>query len=196
MAASLIEHYGFIPQSLYPESYSSSNSGKLNGLLTSYLRQSALGLRKLLAAGVDIADVRRKKEEDMKHVWEVRLLSLCVSRRDCALTLCLPLRRQVLAIALGTPPKPDETFTWDYLDKDGKYHCIKSTPLEFSKKYAGKYPYVESFSLIHDPRNEYNQHLTVDRLINIWGGRKIACASRRPLHLRATTSDRARRRQR
>lgn len=34
VAAGLIEKYGFIPKSLYPESYSSSNSSRLNTLLT------------------------------------------------------------------------------------------------------------------------------------------------------------------
>ena len=31
----LVEKYGVCPQSLYPESYNSSNSGRLNSLLTS-----------------------------------------------------------------------------------------------------------------------------------------------------------------
>ena len=42
------------------------------------------------------------------------------------------------------------------------------------QKYAGPYPYVESFSLIHDPRNDYNQTYGVDRLGNIWSGRKVS----------------------
>lgn len=47
------------------------------------------------------------------------------------------------------------------------------------QRYAGKYPYVESFSLINDPRpeNSFGSHLTVDRLLNVWGGRKIAYAN-------------------
>ena len=34
VAAGLIEKYGFVPKSIYPESFHSSNSGKLNNLLT------------------------------------------------------------------------------------------------------------------------------------------------------------------
>ncbi|KAL7409099.1 peptidase C1B bleomycin hydrolase [Mrakia frigida] len=149
MAAGLIEKYGFIPKSLYPESYSSSNSSRLNTLLTSYLRQSALGLRKLIASGASKEDVRRQKEANMEHVYKV------------------------LAISLGSPPKPDVKFLFEYYDKDGKFGKLEMTPLEFSKKYAGPYPYVESFSLIHDPRNAYNQTYGVDRLGNIWNGRKV-----------------------
>ena len=29
------------------------------------------------------------------------------------------------------------------------------------------------FSLVNDPRNEYNRLLTVDHLGNVWGGRPI-----------------------
>ncbi|CDZ98249.1 peptidase c1b bleomycin hydrolase [Phaffia rhodozyma] len=149
MAKGLIEKYGLIPKSLFPETYHSSNSGKLNSLLTSYLRQSALNLRKLIASGASSSSVRIKKEEYMQHVFDT------------------------MAIALGTPPKPDVTFTWEYNDKDGKYHSLKATPLEFADKFKGPYPYTESFSLIHDPRNDYSKLYTVDRLGNIWGGRKV-----------------------
>jgi len=82
VAAGLIEKYGFIPKSLYPESFSSSNSGKLNGLLTSYLRQSALGLRKLIAAGASKEEVRRQKEDNMEHVYKVSR-SFTILQRCC-----------------------------------------------------------------------------------------------------------------
>ena len=88
MAAGLIEKYGFIPKSLYPESFSSSNSGKLNGLLTSYLRQSALGLRKLFASGASKEEVRRQKEINMEHVYKVSyrviVLTKCEKERESA----------------------------------------------------------------------------------------------------------------
>lgn len=97
-------------------------------LSRSYLRQSALNLRKLIASGASSNSVRLKKENYMQHVFDT------------------------MAIALGTPPKPDEPFEWEYNDKDGKYHSLKSSPLEFAKKFEGPYPYTESYSLIHDPR--------------------------------------------
>lgn len=62
-----------------------------------------------------------------------------------------------------------------YYDKDNKFGSITATPLEFSKKYAGPYPFTESFSLINDPRNDYGKLYTVDRLGNVWGGRKVLC---------------------
>lgn len=52
-AVNLISKYGIIPQSLYPESFNSSNTGKLDGLLTSKLREFALDLRKSHKAAVE-----------------------------------------------------------------------------------------------------------------------------------------------
>jgi aminopeptidase C len=38
---------------------------------------------------------------------------------------------QCLAIAFGTPPSANSTFTWEYLDVNGKAHALESTPLDF-----------------------------------------------------------------
>jgi bleomycin hydrolase len=94
----------------------------------------------------------------------------------------------VLTLALGAPPKPDDTFTWNYVDKDQKYHTLTTTPLDFFKDNVdavslpaplsglpvqSKANISERFSLVNDPRNEYMRALTVDRLGNVHGGRKI-----------------------
>ena len=42
---------------------------------------------------------------------------------------------------------------------------------------------ADSFSLIHDPRNEFNKLYTVDKLGNIWGGRPVLCESYRPSYI-------------
>ena len=69
-----------------------------------------------------------------------------------------------MVIAFGRPPKPDESFDWTYTDKDGKYQRVKSTPTQFYKD--SDFKAEEHFSLINDPRNEYNKLYTVDRLKN------------------------------
>lgn len=86
----------------------------------------------------------------------------------------------ILVIALGPPPPTDTPFTWQYLDKDGKSQELKATPIEFAKELSTPKSMkitnstVHSmFSLVNDPRNEYNTLLTVDRLGNIVGGRPI-----------------------
>ncbi|KZP18737.1 bleomycin hydrolase [Athelia psychrophila] len=37
----------------------------------------------------------------------------------------------------------------------------------------GKYPAGDSFSLIHDPRNDFGKLYTVDKLGNVWGARPV-----------------------
>ena len=82
-----------------------------------------------------------------------------------------------LCITLGTSSKPDEPFSWDYHDKDNKYHSWTGTPKDFCDQF-GKRKNMDpkdSFSLINDPRKEYEKLYTDDRLGNVWGGRPILC---------------------
>ncbi|EJD03401.1 peptidase C1B, bleomycin hydrolase [Fomitiporia mediterranea MF3/22] len=157
MAVNLLETYGVVPQPICPESYSSSASGNMNKLLKLKLREHALVLRRLFASlrettaqDVLLKTVRAKKEDLMAEVWSI------------------------MTALLGVPPMPNNRFTWDYYDKDGKPKTWSGTPLEFYKAFASKqYPPSESFSLINDPRNEYKKLYTVDRLGNIVGGRQV-----------------------
>jgi len=160
MAVNIIETYGVVPQSVHPESFSSSASSGLNSLLKLKLREHALVLRSLIAslrsnnpalANEDIVkSARAKKEELMKEVWTI------------------------MTIALGTPPNPNESFTWDYYDKDDKPHTWTGSPVAFYKAFTSKqYSPAESFSLINDPRNSYKKLYTVEKLGNIWGGRPV-----------------------
>ncbi|KAI0630402.1 peptidase C1B bleomycin hydrolase [Trametes polyzona] len=159
MAVNLLETYGVVPQPLYPESLHSSLSGPVNTLLKTKLREHALILRELaksLRADTSITEettlrvLRSKKEELLKEVYVV------------------------MSATLGVPPRPDERLTWDYYDKDGKPASWTGTPREFYKAYAyDKYSPADSFSLINDPRNQYGELYTVDKLGNLWGGRPV-----------------------
>ncbi|KAJ9097809.1 hypothetical protein QFC19_006677 [Naganishia cerealis] len=157
MAVNILEKYGCIPQTLYPESFSSSASAPLDKLLTSKLRECSLQLRELCKAlsvhGLSeeqvLRSARARKEEMMKQVFDV------------------------LCITLGTPPKAEEEFVWEYYDRDGKVCKLTSTPKDFYKKYTGPHLARDCFSLINDPRNSYDQLYTVDRLGNVQGGLHI-----------------------
>jgi bleomycin hydrolase len=83
----------------------------------------------------------------------------------------------VLSCSMGTPPKPDVDFTWETYDRDGKVLKIVTTPKAFYTKYTGPYRPSECFSLINDPRNEYEKLYTVNRLGNVSGGLPIRCES-------------------
>ncbi|EPQ57510.1 peptidase C1B, bleomycin hydrolase [Gloeophyllum trabeum ATCC 11539] len=158
MVVNILENYGVIPQALYPESTHSSLSSPLNTLLKTKLREHALILRDLssslkssnLSADQISKTLRSKKEALMKEVYAV------------------------MTATLGVPPRPTDTFTWDYYDKDGKAQSWTGTPREFYRAFASKaYPPASAFSLINDPRNAYGKLYTVDKLGNVWGGRPV-----------------------
>ena len=46
-SSDLVERYGFVPKAVFPESYHSSNTSRLDELLTHKLREFALVLRRL-----------------------------------------------------------------------------------------------------------------------------------------------------
>jgi bleomycin hydrolase len=124
MSVNLIEGYGLVPQSIYPESTHSSLSGPLNALIKTKIREHALILRRLSSSlrSVCIPEdtlglvLRAKKEELMKEIYNI------------------------MTATLGVPPKPDEKFVWDYIDADGKVGRWEGTPLEYFQAFAAK-PY-------------------------------------------------------
>ncbi|GAA6003281.1 hypothetical protein JCM10207_001841 [Rhodosporidiobolus poonsookiae] len=156
LAVSLVESFGLVPQVVYPESWNSSHSATLDALLTSKLREMALKLRKQIRRDVKqkvalrdaLAAARATKDDQLKAIY------------------------RILTITCGTPPKPDEKFEWEFIDKDKNYQRIVTTPLEFAKKYAG-YNVSECISIIHDPRNDPNITMTIERLGNVVGGRPL-----------------------
>jgi bleomycin hydrolase len=138
-----------IPQSLYPESFSSSSSGRLNQLLTSKLREYSLKLR----SAPSTSAARQLKSKFMQEVFNT------------------------LSVALGSPPKPDDKLSWEYYDNDNKYHQWTGTPKEFYDNFGrrkGMDP-KDSFSLINDPRNKYEKLYSVERLGNIKDGKPVRC---------------------
>ncbi|KAF8160655.1 peptidase C1B, bleomycin hydrolase [Crassisporium funariophilum] len=158
MVVNLIETYGLVPQSAYPESTHSSLSGPLNALLKTKLREHALILRALadnlrsshVKEETVIATLRVKKEELMREIYNI------------------------MTATLGVPPHPKKTFVWEYIDADEKVGRWEGSPKDYFEQFAAKpFTPVDSFSLINDPRNEYSKLYTVDKLGNIWGGRPI-----------------------
>lgn len=76
---------------------------------------------------------------------------------------------QLLVKFLGTPPT---NFDWEYQDKDG-YKIIKNlTPTNFYKEHVD-FNVDDYYSVIHDPRNEYNKLYSVQYLGNVVEGYKV-----------------------
>ena len=125
MVVNLLENYGIVPESIYPESLHSTLSSPINTLLKTKLREDALILRRLasslraetsLSPQAILASLRSKKEELMKEIYTI------------------------MTATLGVPPLPNEKFTWDYYDENGKAGKWEGTPIEFYKAFNGKYP--------------------------------------------------------
>lgn len=166
MVANLLEKYGVVPKSVFPESYNSSDSRQINWLVTVKLREYTLELRqikkdverKLAASDISASEVARavvqaqraRKDEQMEEVY------------------------RLLVISLGTPPQPDEEFTYNYRNKAGKFVSIKSTPRRFLAEHTGSFDHKTRCSLIHDPRHAPDQLITVERLGNVWEGTPIS----------------------
>jgi bleomycin hydrolase len=144
MATELIKKHGLVPKEAYPESHASSQTLHMNVPLRNLLRSSACELRAMLDTGSSVEETRAHKEKRVGDVW------------------------RLLCIHLGTPP---ESFDWQWKDKDNKLqrHGI-ITPQEFAAEYASHADFMNFVCLVNDPRNEYYQTYTVDKLQNVHGG--------------------------
>ena len=145
MFRSLVAKYGVVPQDVMPESFSSSNTGKMNKLLRTKLRGYACELRAKAAAGASPEELRAAKDEMMATVY------------------------RMLCIALGKPPV---RFTWETRDKDRNFIRIRDiTPQEFFKQYIG-WNLSDMVTVINAPTKDkpYGRTYTVRYLGNVRGG--------------------------
>ncbi|KAM0513026.1 hypothetical protein ACHAPE_008231 [Trichoderma viride] len=156
MVYNLVEKYGLVPQALYPDSWNAMNSGTLNSIVKTKLREFALKLREVANGDSVSASVISGLKIHM--IKEIAL---------------------IMTLLLGQPPKPTEEFSWQFLDKDGKAQQVKTTPRAFAKDiYSSEFRVTSDaiqsmVSLVHDPRHEPLRKLTVSRLGNIVGGRDV-----------------------
>jgi bleomycin hydrolase len=147
MAESLIEKYGLVPKSAFPESAHSGATANLNWLITFKLREAASVLRNLVAAeGAESAKVTAEKERVLTEIYKI------------------------MSITLGEPP---QNFDWNFRNKDKAYQCFEGlTPMSFYKDHVQR-DVSQMVSLIHDPRNEYYKLYSVEYLGNVVGGRPV-----------------------
>ncbi|KAI0467384.1 peptidase C1-like family protein [Xylaria cf. heliscus] len=163
MVYNLVEKYGLVPQALYPDSWNAMSSSTINYVVVGKLREYALVLRNIIlnkpASARTVAILKATKERMMREI------------------------HTILTLTLGPPPASNQTFEWDFLDKNGQAHTVRKTPLEFAQDIAATVPgsgfrisndaIKAMVSLVHDPRHEPLSLMTVNRLGNIVGGRGI-----------------------
>ncbi|ROV93841.1 hypothetical protein VMCG_08805 [Cytospora schulzeri] len=160
MVFNLVAKYGLVPQVLYPDSFNAMNSGVVNSIIFTKLREDALVLRGMLRSGNANAantasSVARAKARMMREI------------------------HAILTLTLGPPPAPTEEFVWQFTDREGRAREVRHTPTGFAADiWSAGFRVTSSViaglvSLVHDPRNPPLSLLTVDRLGNVVGGRGI-----------------------
>ncbi|MEA2096903.1 MAG: C1 family peptidase [Candidatus Cloacimonadota bacterium] len=148
MFTSIVEKYGVVPKETMPETFASSNSARMNHILTLKLRGYASTLREDYQNGETIEKLKIDKQ---KMVFEFYRL---------------------LTMFLGIPPK---NFTFEYTNKDKKFHRdIDITPKEFYSKYVD-IDLKDYISIINAPTKDkpFNKTFTVQYLGNVEGGNMV-----------------------
>ncbi|KAH6633222.1 bleomycin hydrolase [Boeremia exigua] len=161
MVANLVEKYGLVPHSLYPDSFNASNSKVMDTLITTKLREDAVRLRSLALSSASPSTIQANiAAEKATMMREIHL---------------------ILTLMLGPPPAPEKAFTWEFSDRDGSSQSVTIRPIDFAKQLSDSKTVraltgtdVHTlFSLVNDPRNPYNRLLSVNRLGNVWEGRPV-----------------------
>ncbi|ODV61127.1 bleomycin hydrolase [Ascoidea rubescens DSM 1968] len=148
MFINVIKKYGIVPNTIFPDTFSSTASRKLNSLITTKLREFAEILRGNLEKDLSVEELVIDMQKDI-----YRLLTLF----------------------LGTPPKPNDEFTWEFYDKDSNYSGLTFTPLSFFNDIINKeFNITDSISLLNDPRNPYENMIKIDRLGNVFGSKIVS----------------------
>jgi bleomycin hydrolase len=86
----LFNKYGLLPQVLYSDSFNAQNSGAINSLITTKLREDALQRRAMAKSGTKAGkEIAATKGKMMREV------------------------HLILTLTLGSPPAPSTEFTWN-----------------------------------------------------------------------------------
>ncbi len=148
MFVNIVKKHGLVPQAVMPETESSSNSSRMNGILLHKLREGAKTLRDMAAKDASLDELRDAKNEIINVIY------------------------RILSIHLGTPPTH---FDWQWNDADKKFHRDgEMTPQQFAEKYV-TVPIDDYVCLVHDPRptSPLGRTFTVECLGNVDGGSQV-----------------------
>jgi len=139
----LVNKYGVMPKSAYPETYHSGATRKMNWVLEWKLKEFAREV--LMKKDLTDDELREQKLEFLREYH--RLISLF----------------------LGTPPSH---FDWVFEDKDDKYQSYKNlTGKDMSKMID--LDLNEFVSISHDPRNDYQKKMQISHFGNILEGKPM-----------------------
>ncbi|MBN2882013.1 MAG: C1 family peptidase, partial [Clostridia bacterium] len=148
MLVNIIDKYGVVPKWIMPETFHSSNTGKMTQLLTRKLRKDAACMRREFRNGKPLIELREEKALMLQDIYTI------------------------LCRCLGTPP---EKFDFEYTDKDDKFTRVADlSPRSFYDKYIN-IDLSEYVSLINAPTHDkpFERTYTVQRLGNVTGGKNV-----------------------
>lgn len=129
--ADLVQKYGVVPNTVFPETYQSNNTSGFTTVLKNKLREFGLELRALGEnKKCTEKQLQEKKVEQLATVYHM------------------------LSLAFGVPPAE---FTWSQKDKKGNVISTeKYTPRSFYEKYwDGENLYDNYIMVMNDPLREY-----------------------------------------
>lgn len=148
MLVNIINKYGVVPKSIYPDSKASLNSRGVNYILTLKLREWSKTLRNLKEKKATEKKLHETKDHMMNEAY------------------------RIMVTHFGLPP---EKFDWEYMDKNKKFHAHRNlTPKTFFKKHVN-FPLDEMICLVDSPRKStpYNKAYTVKYLGNVVEGQIV-----------------------
>ena len=166
MVAALVAKHGLVPKQAMPETYSSSNTRRLNSVLRTLVRRAAADMRS--AAAMTPAASNGACQTALAEIRERALAAIY----------------RVLAIDLGEPPA---TFVWQWNDDDRHFHReTEMTPQQFAEQH-GSIAIDDYVCVVHDPRPEHpaGRTYTVDLLGNVVGGPPVVYLNAEMVELKA-----------
>ena len=147
MLQSLVKKYGICPKNAMPETFQSSHTHAMNGILNQRLRRFTAESRRAVKEGRR-EDIAALKEECLQECYSL------------------------IASCFGVPP---QTFTFEYRDKDGNYHAeYDVTPKQFYESYLAD-DLDDYVNVINGPTEDkpFWKTYTVRYLGNVAGGNEV-----------------------
>lgn len=146
MAAALVQKYGVVPVSDFPETVNTENTGAFGTVLNRKLRIDGMKLRDMANANKSDDEINAARKQMLSEVY------------------------RIVAYSFGEPPT---TVNFAYRDDDKKYHKISGlTPKEFYDQYFDT-DLDDYVVLSNSPDKAYNKVFSLPSQDNVVGGKHI-----------------------
>ena len=146
MAAALVQKYGVVPVSDFPETANVENTGAFDTVMNRKLRIDAAKLREMIHDGKSDDEINAARKQMLSAVY------------------------RITAYSFGEPPT---TVDFAYRDDDKKYHKISGlSPKAFYDQYFGVD--LDDYVVVsNSPEKAYNKLYSLPSQNNVAGGKQI-----------------------